>query len=54
MNEEQLKFFCKWAIQNSKRPITDLEKELFKQAVDDAKSIEDLFSVALAAIASIN
>lgn len=48
MNEEQLKFLCKWAIQNSNRPLTDIEKELLKQAVDNAKSIEDLLSIALA------
>lgn len=50
MNEEQLKFFCKWAIQNSNRPLTDAEKELLKKAVDNAKSIEDLLSVAVAAM----
>ena len=53
MNDKQLKFLCKWAIQNSNRPLTDAEKELLKQAVDNAKGIEDLLSIALA-IASAN
>ena len=30
MNEEQIKFLCKWLIENSSRPLTDLEKEALK------------------------
>lgn len=52
MTEEQLKFLCKWAIQNSNRPLTDVEKELLKQAIDNAKSIEDLLAVALTVISA--
>ena len=49
MTEEQIKLFCKWAIQNSRHPLTDMEKEVLKQAVDSAKNIEDLLAVAIAA-----
>ena len=48
MIEEQIKFLCKWAVQNSNRPLTDVEKEVLKQAIDAAKSVEDLLVVALA------
>ena len=50
MTEEQIKFLCKWAVQNSNRPLTDEEKEVLKLAIDAAKSVEDLLAVALAAL----
>lgn len=50
MTEEQIKIFCKWAVQNSNRPLTDVEKEILKQAIDAAKSVEDLLAVLLAAM----
>lgn len=51
MTEQQVKFFCKWVIENSNRPLTDTEKELLKQAVDQAKNIDELLGVALSATA---
>ena len=50
MTKEQIKFLYKWAVQNSNRPLTDEEKEVLKQAIDAAKSVEDLLAVALAAM----
>ena len=47
MNEEQIKFLCKWLIENSSRSLTDLEKEALKQAVDSSKNWEELITVAL-------
>lgn len=47
MNEEQIKFLCKWLIENSSRPLTDLEKEALKQAVDSSNNWEELITVAL-------
>lgn len=46
MTEEQIKFLCKWLIENSSRPLTDLEKEALKQAIDNSKSWEELITVA--------
>ena len=37
MTEEQIKFFCKLAVENSNRPLSDFQKELIKQAIDHAK-----------------
>lgn len=50
MTEEQLKFLCKWLIDNGNRPLSDTEKEAIKQAIDKANSIEDLTAVAVASI----
>ena len=47
MNEEQIKFLCKWLVENSSRPLTDLEKEMLKQAIDSSKNWEELLTVAI-------
>lgn len=47
MTEEQIKFLCKWAVQNNNRILSDYEKEQIKAAIDSAKSIEDLMTIAL-------
>lgn len=50
MREEQLKFLCKWIIDNGNRPLSDKEKELIKQAIDKAKNVDELTAVAVARI----
>ena len=50
MTEEQVKFICKWIVENSNRPLNRLEKETIKQAIDNAKTVEELTGVAIAAI----
>ena len=50
MNEQQIKLLCKIAIEHSKRPFTNIEKEMLKQAVDSAKSWDDLLSIALSTL----
>ncbi len=47
MTEEQIKFLCKWLIENSAKPLTDLEKEVLKQAVDNSNNWEELITVTL-------
>lgn len=47
MTEEQVKLICKWIIENSSRPLTDLEKEMLKQAIDSSKNLEELLTVAI-------
>ena len=47
MTEEQVKLICKWLVENSSRPLTDLEKEMLKQAIDSAKNWEELLTVAI-------
>lgn len=48
MTEEQIKFICKWLIENSSREFTDLQKETLKRAVDSSKNWEELLLVAAA------
>ena len=48
MTEERIKLLCKLAVENSKKPLTNAEKEVLKQAIDDPKTVEDLFTVAIA------
>lgn len=50
MTEEQIKRFCKWAIDNSARPFTDAEKEILKQVVDSSQNLEQLLLTAIAAL----
>ena len=50
MTEEQIKTLCKWIIDNGNRPLSDSEKELIKQAIDKAKNVEELTTVAIATI----
>ncbi len=46
MNEEQYKFICKWMVDNGSRPLSQTDKELIKQAIDNAKSPEEIvFSI---------
>lgn len=48
MTEEQIKLLCKLAVDNSKKPLTDAEKEVLKHAIDESKTVDDLFTVAIA------
>ncbi|MBO7048113.1 MAG: hypothetical protein J6W62_04310 [Spirochaetia bacterium] len=50
MNEQQIKLFCKLAIEKSNRPFTETEKELLKQAVDHAKNWDELFIIAISTL----
>ena len=47
MTEEQIKMLCKLAIENSSKQLTNAQKETLKQAIDESKTVEDLFTVAM-------
>ena len=47
MTEKELKFLCKWLVDNSNRPLSKEEKEIIKQAIDKSNSIEDLILIAI-------
>ena len=49
MSEEEIKAFCKLLIENRSHEFSAIEKETIKQAIDNAKTLEDLFAVALVA-----
>ena len=42
MTEEQIKSMCKQLVENSKRPLSEFDKELIKQAIDKAKSVPEM------------
>ena len=50
MSEEQIKFLYKYAVEHSKRQFSQSEKELLKQAIDQATNIEELLSIAFASL----
>lgn len=50
MTEDQIKFLCKWIVDNGNRALTDIEKEVIKQAIDESKNIEELAAVAIASM----
>ena len=47
MNEEQYKAMLKLMIEKSNRPLTNYEKEILKQGVDQARSLDDFFAVVV-------
>ena len=53
MTEEQIKEITKWVIDNSNRSLSDQDKEIIKQAVDQANSMGELNLVLMEAL-SIN
>lgn len=40
MTEEQIKLLCKLAVDNSKKPLTDAEKEVLKHAIDESNFLQ--------------
>ena len=50
MTEQQIKTLCKLAIERSNRPFTKAEKEILKQAIDNAKNWDELIATAIATL----
>ena len=50
MTEQQIKFLCKLAVEKGNRPFTKTEKEMLKQAIDNANNWEELIAVAIASL----
>lgn len=50
MTEQQIKSFCKLAVEKSRQPFTQPEKELLKQAIDAAQNWEELFALAIVSL----
>ena len=47
MTEQEIKTMCKLAVEHSNHPLTNLDKELLKQAIDKAKSAQDMVIAVL-------
>ncbi|MGN0805329.1 MAG: hypothetical protein ACI4MS_08100 [Candidatus Coproplasma sp.] len=54
MTEEQIKTLCKMVVDNSSRPLTESEKELIKQAIDVAKTPQEMLEAVIAILSSFN
>lgn len=54
MTEEQYKFLCKWMVDNGNRPLSEMDKELIKQTIDNAKSPEQIVLSILALLPKNN
>ena len=52
MTEEQIKSMCKQLVEKSKRPLSDFDKELIKQAIDKSKSVPEMISAILAILST--
>lgn len=48
MTEEEIKFLCKMIVDKSNRPLSKTDKELIKQAIDNAKTPEEMVVSILA------
>lgn len=53
MTEEQIKSMCKQLVENSKRPLSEFDKELIKQAIDKAKSVPEMISAILSILSTM-
>ena len=50
MTEQQIKTLCKFVIERSNRPFTKVEKEILKQAIDNARNWDELIMTAIASL----
>lgn len=50
MTEKQLKALAKFIVENGKRKLTDVEKEMIKRAIDQSTSLDELLQVAFASL----
>lgn len=48
MTEEQIKFWCKWIVENGDRPLSLIQKELIKQAIDASRNPFEMIIAILA------
>ena len=47
MTEKDIKDLCKYMVDNSNRPLKENEKELLKQAINNAKTMQEMiFAIA--------
>lgn len=47
MTEKEIKELCKFALEYSDKPLSEEQKELIKQAIDEARTVEELLFTAI-------
>lgn len=45
--EELSKMLCKWMVDNANRPLSEVEKEIIKKAIDEAKTPQEMVMAVL-------
>ncbi len=45
MNEKQMKAICKLQIENGNKQLSKEQKEIIKQAIDEARTVNELLNV---------
>ena len=53
MSEEQIKFLCKWIVENGDRPLSPIQKELIKQAIDASRDPFEMIAAILVLLQKI-
>ena len=53
MSEEQIKFLCKWLVENGDRPLSPIQKELIKQAIDASRDPFEMIAAILVLLQKI-
>ena len=48
MSEEQVKFWCKWIVENGDRHLSPIQKELIKQVIDASRDPFEMITAILA------
>lgn len=48
MEEKAFKEMCKWAVDHGNHPLTQQQKEVLKNAIEQSKTLKELFIVAMA------
>ena len=49
MNEEQIKTLCIFLVENGNQNLSDIEKALLKQAIDQSHNWQELFATMMLA-----
>ena len=47
MNEKELKEYCKLAVDHTRQNLSENQKELIKQGIDEARNVQELLAVAI-------
>ena len=47
MSEEQVKFLCKWIVENGNRPLSSIQKEIIKQVIDASRDPFEMIAAIL-------
>ncbi len=53
MTEEQIKFWCKWIVENGDRPLSPIQNELIKQAIDTSRNLFEMITSILVLLQKI-